>query len=136
MTFENKLVAIVNKDIEVGVALNAIAHASLALGAILGKESLYLQEYKDSSNNNWPISGMPYIILRGKSGEIYKAIVAAKAESILQIAFTETMTGGTYIEQLQKTFNMQQQDHLYYGALLFGPTPIVSKITKKLSLYR
>lgn len=38
-TFENKLVIIVNKDLEPGVAMNAIAHASFALGALLGPKT-------------------------------------------------------------------------------------------------
>jgi hypothetical protein len=136
MKFENKLVAIVNKDIEIGVALNAIAHASLAFGAILGKESAFLQEYTDASGNVWPMSGMPYIILRGKSGDIRKAILAAKDANIMQLAFTETMTCGTYQEQLERTLNVTQEEHVYFGAILFGPWDTVSQITKKLSLYK
>ena len=136
MTFENKLVAIVNKDTDIGVAMNAIAHASLAIGAVLGKDALFLQEYKDASGNNWSLSGMPYIILRGKSGEIRKAILAAKESNVMQISFTETMTNGTYVEQLERTAQVTQEDHLYYGAVLFGPWETVSQITRKLSLYK
>jgi hypothetical protein len=51
MSFENKLVIIVNKDLEIGVAMNVVEHASLTIGAMFGKETIFLQDYKDASNN-------------------------------------------------------------------------------------
>jgi hypothetical protein len=136
MSFKNKLVAIVNKDIDAGVAMNAIAHASLAIGATLGKEEMFLQENKDASGNNWPMSGMPYIILRGKSVEIRKAVLAAKAEDVRQIAFVETMTGGTWLEQVERTSKIKEDDHIYFVAILYGSWDTVSQISKKFSLYK
>ena len=47
MSFENKLVALVNKDIDVGVAMNAVAHMAIGLGAHLGKDILRLNDYQD-----------------------------------------------------------------------------------------
>ena len=49
--FENKLVAIVNKEIDIGVAMNAIAHMAIGLGTTLNKEILRLNDYKDKDNN-------------------------------------------------------------------------------------
>ncbi len=45
MTFTHKLVAIINKDVEIGVAMNAVAHASLAIGAKIGAEHLHIKSY-------------------------------------------------------------------------------------------
>jgi hypothetical protein len=136
MSFENKLVAIINKEIELGVAMNAIAHLSLALGATLGKEEVFLQENKDASGNVWAVSGMPYIILRGKSGEIRKALLEAKSEKVIQLAFVETMTGGTWEEQVERTAQLKQEEHTFYAAVLFGPWDVVSRMTKRFSLYK
>ncbi len=71
MAFENKLVALINKEIEVGVAMNAIAHMTLGLGAQVEEAMLKLNDYQDKNGNVYPnISQMPFMILRGKSSEI------------------------------------------------------------------
>ncbi len=137
MTFENKLVAIINKDIEVGIAMNAIAHMTIGLGAQLNNALLRLNDYQDKDGNIYPnISQMPFIILRGKSGEIRKAVQNAKEQNIKYSVFTNTMTGGTYQEQLDNTLATPEQDLVYYGTILFGPWDAIGQITKKFSLYK
>ena len=136
MTFKKKLVAIVNKKIDPGVAMNAVAHMVLGFGVSHNKETLHLDDYQDKEGNVYPnISQMPFIILKGKSGEIRKALNKAKEECIQLGIFTDTMTGGTYKEQLEKTSQTPEEELTYYGAVFFGDWDKVTEITKKLSLY-
>jgi len=137
MSFENKLVAIVNKDIDPGVAMNAVAHMTIGLGGALTPETLRLNDYRDKDGHTYPqISQMPFIILRGKSGEIRKAVHAAREHGVQFGAFTNTMTGGTYQEQLDNTSQTPEEQLTYYGAVFFGPWETVSQMTKKFSLYK
>lgn len=137
MSFDNKLVGIVNKDIDVGVAMNALAHMTIGLGGQLDADLLCLNDYKDQDGHIYPcISKMPFIILRGKSSEIRKAVHGAREHQIKHGIFTNTMTGGTYVEQLENTSETPEENLTYYGAVLFGPWETVSLLTKRFSLYK
>jgi len=137
MNFENKLVAVMNKDIEPGVAMNALAHMSIGLGADIGKNLLRLDTYVDANNNAYPnISQIPFIILRAKSSEIRKTVISARENNIEYSVFLNTMTGGTYLEQLERTKTSSEETLVYYGCVLFGSWDLVTSITKKFSLWK
>jgi len=121
MTFTHKLVAIINKDIEAGVAMNALAHMTIGLGAKLGPSPLELEDYHTKDSSIYPnISKMPFIILRGKSAEIRKAIQAAGNQNVHFGVFTHTMTGGSYQEQLDSTIAMTEENLIYYGCVFLA----------------
>ena len=63
--FQYKLVAVVNKKIETGVLMNALAHMCLGFGAHTGSKELHLMDYKNAEGFVYPnISKMPFIILK------------------------------------------------------------------------
>ncbi|HUX80616.1 MAG TPA: DUF2000 domain-containing protein [Alphaproteobacteria bacterium] len=135
--FENKLVAVINKSCEPGVAMNALAHMSFGLGQIVDRDKALLCDYVDKNDVSHPaISSMPFIVLSGNSNKIRLAIQGAHEKNILCVNFTDTMTGGTYLEQLQNTKNTTEENLQYYGAVFFGPWDTVTELTKKFSLWR
>lgn len=78
--FQNKLVAVVNKQIEMGIAMNALAHMCLGFGAHMGASDLHLMDYENADGFIYPsISKMPFIILREKnSNKIANLLMKAK----------------------------------------------------------
>src|SRR5690349_17805799 len=104
--FPNKLVAVLNKSIEPGKVMNALAHMCIGLGAAIGKDSLRLTDYRDADGGSHPyISELPFIILTENSNKIRKLRQEAIANNILFNDFTDSMTGGTYLEQIERTAN-------------------------------
>jgi hypothetical protein len=135
--FQNKLVAVLNKSIEVGKVMNALAHMCIGLGAAIGQKDLRLTDYQDADGGSHPfISEIPFIILSENSNKIRKLRQAALAEHILLNDFTDTMTVGTYQEQIERTAHKKEEDLIYYGIVLFGDWAKVTELTKKCSLWR
>ncbi len=137
MSFTYKLVAILNKDIDTGVAMNALAHMTLGLGSQVEKALLRLDTYVTQDGVSFlNISQMPFMILRGKSSEIRKAVMGAKDQQMQYGVFVHTMTGGTYVEQIERTKDTQESELIYYGAVIWGLWDEVSLLTKRFSLYK
>lgn len=132
-----KLVAVLSEKLETGTAMNALAHMSLGLGALLGKEESLMCNYKDANEVSHPaISAYPFIILKGRPNKIREAIESAKDQKIQVVDFVHTMTAGSYTEQLQRTKTTNNANLEFYGAVFYGEISDVSEITKKFSLFR
>jgi len=104
--FQKKLVAVLNKNKNVGVVMNALAHMSIGLGANhIIKEEFRFTNYKDASGNDHKnISEMPFIVLEGNSNKIRELRHSAIENEVEFVDYTNTMTEGTYKEQIQKSF--------------------------------
>lgn len=135
--FTNKLVAVMNEKIESGVIMNALAHMCIGFGSEIGKEQLRLTNYIDADGNSHPsISEMPFMILKANSNKIRATRQAAIEAGLRFVDFTDSMTIGTYLEQLEKTRQTPEAHLIYYGIVLFGDWDKVSELTRKFSLWK
>lgn len=134
-----KFVAVVNKNLEVGKAMNAIAHSCAGLVGVAPselKEKMSFIDFVDKEGSiHKSISGLSLIVLRGKNSEIKKLRDALIEKDILFTDFTETMTGDTYKEQLDKTLETSSEDMNYFCITAFGEKEIIDPLTKKFSLW-
>lgn len=135
-----KFVAVINEKIEMGKALNAIAHMGLGLVNIANEETRERMSFIDfpdkDSESHKSISGLSLIVLKGRNGEIKKVRRQFAEQNILFTDFIETMTGDTYAEQLVKTKELGLEEHNYFGILAFGEIDKINPITKRLSLWK
>ncbi len=133
-----KFVIALNKTIDICVALNAASHVALSIAAQASEEQKKLMSFisfEDGAGIEHPsISGLSLIVLRGKNGELKKLVNAAREQGIVHADFIESMTGDTYVEQLERTKNTQEP--VYYAVALFGKKETIDPLTKRFSLYR
>ena len=134
-----KFVAAVNKNLEIGKALNSIAHSCAGLVGVAEeelKEKMSFIDFLDKDDSiHKSISGLSLIVLRGKNNEIKKLRQSFIEHNVLFTDFTETMTGDTYKEQLNKTKQTSNEDMNYFCITAFGKKEIIDPLTSKFSLY-
>jgi hypothetical protein len=135
-----RLVAVLNKRIETSKVMNALAHAvagAISAAGDAGQNALKFLEFEDSHGQKYPsISARSFVVLRGSEGELRKARAGAIAAGLAPVCFVETMTGGTYEEQLLRTKATPTSNLVFYAVVLLGQREELNPITKKLSLWR
>jgi hypothetical protein len=136
-----KLVAVLNKNLSGGVALNALGHMAFGLAGLVAKsgdsESMNLLDYIDKDGGKHPsICYYPFIVLRGGAGQIAGLRKKAIEHGIYFTDFLDTMTIGTSEEQVAKTKETAESDLEYLGICMFGEKAQVEELTRKFSLWR
>lgn len=136
----HKFAAVLNKKVDIGKIMNALAHATLGLAATASPEELEAMGFVDyidkDGNNHRSLSKNSYVILRAENGnQIRTARKQAAEKGIHFIDFAHTMQEGTYLEQLEKTKETPEAELEYYALIMFGPIEEVSVITKKFQLW-
>lgn len=135
--FKHRIVAVINKSIDSGKAMNALAHIAIGLGGRLNPELLELMDYNDANGNSYPnISKMPFVILQANSNKIKNLYQQTTNTDIKSVAFTDAMTVGTWQEQLIKSQQTNADDLIYYAIVLFGDAHIITELTRKFSLWK
>lgn len=126
-----------NKSIEPGKIMNALAHMCIGFGASLSKEKLNTIDYEDKTGNIYPnISKMPFIILSANSNKINALRKSAFECGMQYSVFTDSMTVGTWDEQLARTKATLEEELNYFGIVLYGEWGKLSEMTKKFSLWK
>jgi len=135
-----KFVILLNNKLDAGVALNATAHMVASLMAQTGpceKENMRFLDYLDADARVHPVSGLSLIVLRAdNSNKIRTARQRAIEENIRFVDFTESITGDTYVEQMQRTKSLAESELNYYGICMFGSVDKINSITARFSLWR
>ncbi len=138
MNTSYKFVAVLNKKIEPGKAMNALAHMTAGLvGTYEDHGMMDIIAYKDKDGGAHVASKNPFIILSAKNSNKLRSFRAALIEKGIHFAsFTDAMTIGGWEEQVERSKNTAEEDIEYYGVCAFGLAEDIDPLTSKFSLWR
>jgi hypothetical protein len=134
-----RFVAVLNKKVEPGRIMNALAHMALGYSALYpNKEELLFESYFDKDGGEHPsISDYPFIVLSSdNSNQIRTLRNALKERNIVFNDFTSAMVEGTAEEQRERNRQTPELELEYYGICFFGEEEKFKELTKRFSLWR
>lgn len=131
-----KFVAVLNKKIEVGKLMNALAHMTVGLVNSYPNKDMGVVNYTDKDGGSHLASKWPYIILRADNSNKIRTLRNALIEKDIPFAsFTSAMTVGTWEEQVERSKTIPEAELEYYGICLLGEKSELDELTKKFSLW-
>jgi hypothetical protein len=133
----HKFTAVLNKKIEPGKAMNALAHMTAGLvGTYPNVPAMEIINYEDKDNGAHMASKHPFIILSAKNGNKIRTLrQEAIAKGVHFASFTSAMTVGTWEDQVKKSKETPEAELEYYGICLFGERAVLEEMTRSFSLW-
>ena len=132
-----KFTAVLNKKIETGKVMNALAHMTAGLvGSYKNIDEMEIINYEDKDGGVHVASKHPFIILSAKnSNKLRNLRNEAIAKGVHFASFTDAMTVGTWQDQVGKSKETPEEELEYYGVCLFGERKTLEELTSKFSLW-
>ena len=132
---QTKFVAVLNKKIETGKVMNALAHMTVGLVNAYPEKDMGVINYEDKNGGVHFASKYPYIILRADNSNKIRVLRNTLIEKKIPFAsFTSAMTIGGYEEQLERSKATPEEELEYYGVCMLGEKDVLDELTKKFSL--
>jgi hypothetical protein len=134
----HRFIAVINKKVELGRALNALGHMTAGLIAQYPElDALRFKDYVDKDGTIHPsISDNPFIVLKADNSNKLRTLRNELiARGIKLTDFTDTMIEGTYADQHERTNQTAELELEYFGVLFFADNDTARELTKKFSLY-
>ena len=136
---EFKTVAVLASQLESGIALNVLGHLSQTMGANMPKEALGREFLTDKTGiRHRGISKYPVIVTRVKSSTVRRTIQEARANpNIILAEFPKEMLDTGHDDELSAAIsNIEEEQIEYLGALLFGKSEEIDRITGHFMLWK
>ncbi|MFA6917561.1 MAG: DUF2000 domain-containing protein [Candidatus Gracilibacteria bacterium] len=131
-----KFVAVLNKKIEVGKVMNALAHMTVGLVNSYPNKDMGVISYTDKDGGSHFASKWPYIILRADNSNKIRTLRNVLIERGIPFAsFTNAMTVGGWEEQVERSKATPEPELEYYGICFLGEKSELDELTKKFSLW-
>ena len=139
MNYEDKkIVGIIASNVEPSVALNVIGHLSVSIGKYSDNEIMGKSTITDKSGiNHLGISKFPFIVTKVKASKLKNTINLAKQNPDIMIAdYPREMLETRTDEELVEAISIKDEEKIdYLGAILYGNTEDVDKITGRFQLW-
>jgi hypothetical protein len=134
-----KIVAALSSDLQPGVALNVLGHMAVALGAWGGEDLMGRPRLHDSSAvAHVGISKYPLIVTSCRPARLRRLVQEARqSPDIFLVDYPQQMlTTGHDDELAEALASVPEEAITYLGALLYGETAAVNRLTGSFTLWR
>ncbi len=134
-----KFVGVLNKKIEPGKIMNALAHMTAGLVGQVSEEvrrEMEIINYADKYSGAHVASKHPFIILKAENSNKLRTFRQELITKNIPFAsFTSAMTVGGWEEQVERSKNTPEAELEYYGVVAFGSPVELNELTRKFSLW-